>query len=107
MIAFAIECTYRPNIIPPETIALFESKLDADKYVSRHQGDGGGKLLIVKGEYEPLKYRIKVIYGQPRSSSVSYSIGISFAHECEASAYIYRHALWDRGYLVVSEQRLS
>jgi hypothetical protein len=97
---YAIECVYHypPPPSGPEIIAKFQSKRLANAYAARHQGEGGGRLRVIHSDCEEsLEYVIHVVYGVPKSDSISFPIGVSFAYHAEAIAFVQRHALWNGG----------
>jgi hypothetical protein len=103
---YYIECTYPRQ--PTSVIAVFESKVYAEAYASRHNGEGNGTLNVVERPHEAhLKYEIRVFYGKPTLQTISVPFGASFSHESEALAFAQRHALYKGGYSVVTLQPLD
>lgn len=91
-----------------ETIALFDRKIDADRYTALHDKEGDCSLQVVKcDDIGPLPFEVRTVYGEPKPDSTSFPFGASFAYECEALAFAHRHALWNGGYSIVAKQPLS
>ena len=103
---YCTECTYPRQ--PTEVIAVFESKIYAEAYASRHNGDGRGSLNVVERPHaRHLTYEIRVFYGKPSLQAISVPFGASFAHESESLAFAQRHALYKGGYSVVTLQPID
>lgn len=91
-----------------EIIALFERRIDADRYAARHNGEGDCNLQVIEcNDIDPLSFEIRIVYGEPKPDSTSFPFGASFTYESEALAFSYRYALWDGGYSIVAKQPLS
>ncbi len=98
---FVIECKYPKRNW--KTIASFRTRDDAYAYTARHNGDGGGKLRVIRDEdyISAFTYQIHVKYGR---DTTLYPLNIGFISQTEAEAYVHREELWNGGTLHVVKQ---
>src|SRR5437764_81756 len=82
---YAIECSYRRE--PMEVIAVFERRVDADRYASRHTNEGGGRLVVVECGHMILRFEIRAIVD---GSDIPF--GGWFRYRSEARAFAARNA---------------
>jgi galactokinase len=100
MTKYAVECKYRKHDTP-EVIAIFDRKIDADRYASRHDGAGRCMLSVIESDHiEHFGHTVEHMYDKSKPRA-------SFRYKCEALLYVGHRAHWNEGYYVAVEQALS